>query len=1391
MPSDEEVSSEGDESTKTKTESVSSVFAATAGTLKTEVKKPKQKVIVKTMGTIGSISPFDQAKDNIEDWLIIFDSFLTANDLDPDCDRKNKCRSILLSSIGATSVCLLKNMFSPRKLDEVSLDEMLSALERYHKPPPKALAERFKFAQRKQQPGETVSQYLAELRKLAQDCKFTEEALQERLRDQLILGPASEKAQCHIFTLDDDIALDEVVRVATARETAQARTAVLRGNSSAVQEGEIKKMNKQRSKPKNKGLGETDKQLNQTPPKLQQKSSGSNSSNNSGQACTRCGKQGHNQRDCPHIDAECYGCGGKGHFSSMCKSKKKKEVKTISAKSNSEIRTAVHQNKKLITVEVKISGKSHLMELDTGCDTSILSKEFWQKELGAPKLKSSNVVFRTYTKETFRPVGELDTQIEYKGQTVTTRIQVGKGNSLFGKDLLKLIKVDWNDVQKQCNLVQSENVKNEELEKLLNEYEDIFRVPSSTDRIRGFKARIILKDEASPKFLKARPLPFAVRQKVEQELVEMEKTGVITKIDHSDWASPLVVVPKQNGKVRITGDFKHTVNNQLCVTQYPLAVPEDLFTNLTDGEKFSKLDGANAYHQVEIEEECKKFLVINTHKGLFQYNVLPQGIASSPAIFQEFMDRILQGIHKTGSYIDDAITTAKTDSKHIKILRQIFDRMRKFNYRLSRDKCELMRDQLEFLGHKISKQGIKPTEAKVETIQNIAVPHDVTSMKSFLGLINFYGKFVHELAELCEPLYALTKKDVEWKWSTQHQKAFDEVKRRLASAPLLVHFTPNQPIGISADASSVALGVVLFHKDENGHEKPIAYASKVLSQTEKRYSQIEKEGLAIIFGIKKFYKYLCGRQFLLVTDHKPLLTIFGPKSQLPTYVATRLHHWSLYLSQFQYDVIYRKSADHGNADALSRVPINEVRMTTANRSGRSQSKKHDDDDEHTSTLENGVEAIIHALAEEQTGVLPVTAAKIRKATRCDSVLSKVLQYNEVGWPSEIDKDQAELSSYFTRKDEISVIQDIVMWGVRVIIPKVLRKQMLEQLHEAHFGIVRMKNIARQHIYWPNIDKDVEEIAKKCTQCMEQKPNPQSAPLHPWVYPEKPWQRIHMDLAGPFHNKMWLLIVDAHSKWPKIFCMNENTSTAAVVDKLKEVFARFGLPMQIVTDNGRQFTSEEFEQFCKLNGIKHLCSSVYHPRSNGEAERLVRTFKEGMRGESKNLNHRLQTFLLHYRASSNATTGCSPSELLQGRKLRMRIDLVKPDIQTSVADAQAKQEATYNKKVKMGRFHPDQEVWVQTFSRNEQKWTRGKVIHAVGPVSYMIQVGDKKIKRHVDQMSDAIPDMQMTMAPDPVATADVPSPSSVELAEPPRTGVQLPTDSSRPRRTRKPVIRLDL
>ena len=357
--------------------------------------------------------------------------------------------------------------------------------------------------------------------------------------------------------------------------------------------------------------------------------------------------------------------------------------------------------------------------------------------------------------------------------------------------------------------------------------------------------------------------------------------GILEPVKFSSWATPVVPIRKRDGNIRLCGDYKVTVNRENMTETYPLPRIDDLLASLAGGVVFSKLDLSHAYQQVVLDEQSIELVTINTHKGLYRVNRLPFGVSSALSLFQRIMENVLQGISGVLVYIDDVFVTGKTVEDHLANLRTVLTRLEDAGVRLKRDKCFFNIPSMEFLGHRVSAKGIQPTRKKMEAIRDAPEPTDVSQLKSFFGAINYYGKFLPDLSTLLASLYQLLQKNFKWSWKAEQKKAFQEVKHLLISDRLLAYYDPSLELILACDASPYGVGAVLSHRYSNEEEKPIAFASRSLGAAEKKYSQLEKEGLAIVFGVKKFHHYLYGRRFTILSDHKPLQHIFKETSAIP------------------------------------------------------------------------------------------------------------------------------------------------------------------------------------------------------------------------------------------------------------------------------------------------------------------------------------------------------------------------------------------------------------------------------------------------------------------------------------------------------------------------------
>ena len=499
-----------------------------------------------------------------------------------------------------------------------------------------------------------------------------------------------------------------------------------------------------------------------------------------------------------------------------------------------------------IRYQLYLDGKLLWLELDTGAEVSILPESTWKSNFPNKPFLKSTLKLKMYTGDAIPVMGEIELNIEYRKQRVSaTRFVVVStaGPALIGRDLLKEIRFDWMQIN-VASTVSS-------LSSTLGKHKTVFQEGLGT--VNPYRAKLRLRPTATPKFCKPRPIPFAIKEIVGKELDRLTRAGILEKVSHSDWASPIVTVPKKDGSYRICGDYKVTVNPLLETDQYPLPNPKDLFATLCGGQRFTKIDLAQAYQQILLDDASKELTTITTHQGLYRYSRMPFGISSAPAIFQRTMDQILQGIPNVICYIDDILVTGHTEESHSSNLSEVLERLEKHGLKAKQSKCEFMMESVEYLGHRISSQGIHPLEAKKDAILLAPQPENLPQLRSYLGLLNYYGKFIPKLATIAHPLYRLLKNDVKWNWDSDCERAFKETKESLTSADVLVHFDPKLPISLAGDASAYGIGAVISHKFPDGTEKPIAFASRSLSAAEKNYSQLEREAASLVFGIKKFH----------------------------------------------------------------------------------------------------------------------------------------------------------------------------------------------------------------------------------------------------------------------------------------------------------------------------------------------------------------------------------------------------------------------------------------------------------------------------------------------------------------------------------------------------------
>ena len=1249
------------------------------------------------MAAHGKLSEFDPQR---EDWISYSErlqAYFEANDIE-SADKK---KAIFLSVVGAGTYQLIRSLVAPQLPSAKNFDDLVKVVQEHYQPTPSVIVQRFKFNSRMQKPGKSIATFIAELRKLAEHCKF-QNTLEDMLRDRLVCGVTDGRLQRRLLA-EPDLTLKDATKIALAQETAEKGAQQLQ-QQQGVQSSNVHKV----------GQMKPHRQF-QLPRTTNQ------------YVCHRCGGNNHKPQDCRFKDAECRSCKKKGHIARVCHTAAQQRApgqirkpgqqsqrsrtthhmateEDVSDTSDSyelfTLQAGSSQNKPLL-VTVKANNSDLEMEIDTGASLSIISEVAYNSLWAAdskPPLKATNVKLHTYTKESLQVLGLIEIEVVYKEQkrNLPLLIVAGNGPNLMGRNWLMELKLEWQELYL---IHQSHN-----LQTILDRHRLIFN--SELGEAKGVTAKLHINDNTKPYFCRARPVPHALKGKVEQELEHLKQQRVIEPVQMSEWAAPIVPVLKPDGTIRICGDYKMTINRAAKPDVYPLPRVEDLFATLAGGKAFTKLDLAQAYQQIPLEESSKQYVTINTHKGLFRYNRLPFGVSAAPSIFQRIMENLLQGIPHVSIYLDDILITGTTETEHLNTLDEVLSRLVTAGFKLKQKKCGFLLSSVEYLGHKISAKGLQPTEEKVRAIKEAPPPSNVSQLRSFIGLVNYYGKFLPNLANTLAPLYSLLQKDKKWSWGDKQQAAFVKAKEQLSSDKLLVHFDTNKELLLSVDASPYGIGAVLSHQMPDGTEQPIAFASRSLSKAELKYAHLDKEGLAIVFGVKKFHQYLFGRKFTIYSDHKPLQHIFAESRPIPSLASARIQRWALTLSAYNYQIKYKPGKDNSNADVFSRLPLPESPVTVP--------------------LPGETVFLMDTL--ENT---PVNATQIKNWTNNDRVLAKVREMVQKGWNH---TDEESIQPYQRRKDELSVHAGCVMLGNRVVIPLAGRKHIIEQLHQSHPGITRMKGLARSFVWWPGMDSELESKVKSCQSCQLQQDNPAKAPLHPWEWSQRAWSRIHIDYAGPIQGKMILITTDAYSKW--IDAQIVNTATSGVtIEHLRTLFATHGIPEVLVSDNGTQFTSTEFEVFMRKNGICHVRVSPYHPSSNGLAERAVKTVKEGLKkcGSTESLQCSISRILFHYRITPHSTTGVSPAELLFGRQIRSHLDQVKPNLSNQVILKQASQKKYHDYGTRTRSFQVGDTVFVQN-QTNGPKWLAGQIQEIRGPVSYSVTLQDGRVmKRHVDQI----------------------------------------------------------
>ncbi|KAM7309829.1 uncharacterized protein ISCGN_006814 [Ixodes scapularis] len=763
------------------------------------------------MPRIGKIEEFDQKSESWSSYIERIEVFFSANDI-PESKRAD----VLLSIVGREMYGLIRNLAAPAKPSTKTYVQIVQLVQNHIDPTPNETVERYKFHHRKQLESETIADYVAALKQLSLQCNFGV-SLNDRLRDKLIDGIKDGNILENLLA-EPTLTFKAAVDLATWMEVAMKDAMEIRSETEIQQDvnrlvrGRKHKTSLPKKASEEKGISRTSR----TP-------------------CHRCGKTNHDPENCFARNKTCKKCVRTGHFQLDCRDRKRdpqdsrkkdkpnftSHVTTQNSRDETPFYFIDSSYPKAITVTVEIRNKPLQMEIDTGSPVTVINLETFQEILPNIQLKPSGITLKPYTCKPIVPEGVVQVEMRYNGQVKRHEIQVVKNGGLpiLGRAWLQDFRVNWKEVRN----VRAETLT---LAGVLQKHSSIFEGPGE---LKDYAVKLCVNDDAQPKFLRPRSVPFALRQKIEEELDRLEKEHIITPGMRSQWATPIVPVMKANGQVRICGDYKVTLNPALKPDRYPLPKTEDLFVKIAHGEKFTKLDSKQAYFQIPLAEESRDLTVINLHKGPYQVNRVPFGITPASAIFQRVIEELLGKLPYTGAFEDDIVVTGKNDQHHLRNLDIVLQKLKESGLHLGNEKCCFMQDSIEYLGHVVDKQGIHPNP-KVNAVLQAKTPKDQKELRAFLGLLNYYGKFISNAADILHPLHELLRKDKRCEWSRKCQRAFNEAKKQLTKQSRLVHYDPALPLELHCDASSHGIGAVLQHVLPNKQRRPIAFMSRTLSK---------------------------------------------------------------------------------------------------------------------------------------------------------------------------------------------------------------------------------------------------------------------------------------------------------------------------------------------------------------------------------------------------------------------------------------------------------------------------------------------------------------------------------------------------------------------------------
>ena len=1062
----------------------------------------------------------------------------------------------------------------------------------------------------------------------------------------------------------------------------------------------------------------------------------SSSSNNRITNCRYC-LGSHPARQCPAYGKECRNCKKVGHFYKDCKSGKAHtnpsndsahEVTDDRLDADSDMCYTVDgkQASKEWFITVNCNNMPLKLKVDTGASCNVMPKSVFDclhKHISDVKLHNHKAPLVSFSGHKHSVVGETSVVLERQHDfTVHDFVAVDDCNTVL-LGLPSCISM---------GLVQAAStISNPVAAEFSDVFEGLGRLPSMH--------ALRLKDDCKPVVQGPRRVPFRLRDKLRDTLHAMEASGTISKVTiPTDWVHPIVNVLKPDGPLRICLDPTE-LNKGIKREHFALPTATEIFSKLSGSRVFSTLDATSGFLQLELDDESSYLSTFATPFGRYRFLRLPYGVSSAPEVFHRTIHEVFSDIEGVETYIDDLLIHASSKSRHDEILRAVLDRCRQVNLRLNQSKCRFEQSQIKYLGHVISEGVIKPDPLKIRAMTEIAVPKGQDDVRRLLGMATYLAKFCPNLFQVCAPLRELTRKDAQWVWGEVESKAFEDLKAMMTDSSALRMFDPDEPITLSVDSSQSGMGAVILQDHQ-----PVKYASCALTSTQKAYAQIEKEFLAIQFGLNRFHQYVYGQRVTVETDNLPLLGIMRKGlNEIPP----RLLRMRLRTQLYDFELIHKPGTKMYIADTLSRGYIKEP---------------CDQHVQYTKLDHDQISAVTSDILASQS-----FREKFTQATLDDPAMSILRSYIDNGWPSTKRSCIELLKPFWNSRSQLTTGNNIILRNNQLVVPVVMRRLVMEDIHRGHLGISKCIERAKNAVYWPGYLGQIQDLVESCAVCQQNARANDQASLEPFEIPQYPMQCVSMDIFY-LEGKEYLVLVDRYSKWPSCHELRNSTSRE-LIGILSRVFMDFGKPETIVSDNASYFTSQEFKYFVQDSDIKHITVSPLMSRSNGLAERMNQTIKNSLH-KAKQTNQTMHDVLVTLRSTPIGEGLPSPAVLLQGRNLRSNLHCMPQQLRPQTVDrskvrdllAGRQAQGVFNNSTskQATQFVNGTSVWVKMGHR---QWAPGVILeHAETPRSFFVKLDNGSVLRR-NQAYLRERRVKITPSPSPHVSVNQPQLQSVEGA----------------------------